>query len=114
MTPIIIIPARLAATRLPGKPLADIGGLPMIVRVMQCAQAARIGPVVVAAGDQAIVEAVAAAGGRAVLTDPDLPSGSDRILAALATVDPDRRHDAVINLQGDMPFVAADATSRPA
>ncbi|MFN7264604.1 MAG: cytidylyltransferase domain-containing protein, partial [Phenylobacterium sp.] len=83
MTPILLIPARMGATRLPGKPLADIGGLPMIVRVLRQAEAAGIGPVAVAAGDAEIVQAVEAAGGRAVLTDPDLPSGSDRILAAL-------------------------------
>jgi 3-deoxy-manno-octulosonate cytidylyltransferase (CMP-KDO synthetase) len=106
--PIIMIPARMAATRLPGKPLADIGGVPMIVRVLRQAVAAEIGPVVVAAGDRAIAEAVEASGGKAVLTDPDLPSGSDRILAALAQVDPKRMYDAVINLQGDMPFVAPE------
>src|SRR5688572_3604322 len=105
MNPIVLIPARMAATRLPGKPLADIGGVPMIVRVMRQAQAAGVGPVAVAAGDREIVAAVQAAGGRAVLTDPDLPSGSDRILAALAELDPAARHDVVINLQGDMPFV---------
>jgi 3-deoxy-manno-octulosonate cytidylyltransferase (CMP-KDO synthetase) len=105
MNPIVIIPARMAATRLPGKPLADIGGAPMIVRVLRCAEAAGAGPVAVAAGDPEIVQAVRAAGGTAVLTDPALPSGSDRILAALAVLDPDQRHDAVINLQGDMPFV---------
>jgi 3-deoxy-manno-octulosonate cytidylyltransferase (CMP-KDO synthetase) len=107
MNPIVLIPARMAATRLPDKPLADIGGLPMIVRVLRQAEGAGVGPVVIAAGDQAIVEAVTAAGGRAVLTDPDLPSGSDRILAALAAVDPAGAHDVVINLQGDMPFVEA-------
>ena len=111
MNPIVLIPARLAATRLPGKPLADIGGLPMIVRVMRQAEAAGVGPVAVAAGDAEIADAVSRAGGRAVLTDPALPSGSDRILAALAQIDPDGRHDAVINLQGDMPFVAADVLS---
>jgi 3-deoxy-manno-octulosonate cytidylyltransferase (CMP-KDO synthetase) len=105
MNPIVIIPARMAATRLPGKPLADIGGEPMVVWAMRRAQAAGIGPVVVAAGDGAIAEAVIAAGGQAVLTDPHLPSGSDRVLAALAAVDPDGRHDVVVNLQGDMPFV---------
>jgi 3-deoxy-manno-octulosonate cytidylyltransferase (CMP-KDO synthetase) len=105
MHPIVLIPARMAASRLPGKPLADIGGLPLIVRVLRQAQAAGIGPVAVAAGDAEIVRAVEAAGGRAVLTDPDLPSGSDRILAALAVLDPERRHDAVINLQGDIPFL---------
>ena len=111
MNPIIIIPARLAATRLPGKPLAMIGGVPMIVRVLRQAEAAQAGPVAVAAGDAAIVEAVEAAGGRAVLTDPGLPSGSDRILAALAVLDPDRRHDVVVNLQGDIPFIPPSALS---
>ena len=105
MNPIVLIPARLAATRLPGKPLADIDGVPMIVRVLRQAQAAGVGPVAVAAGDIEIVEAVEKAGGRAVLTDPDLPSGSDRILAALRQLDPAGAHDVVINLQGDMPFV---------
>ena len=105
MNPIVLIPARLAATRLPGKPLADIAGTPMVVRVLRQAQAARAGPVAVAAGDPQIVEAVRAAGGTAVLTDPALPSGSDRILAALAELDPKGRHDVVVNLQGDMPFV---------
>ena len=105
MNPIVVIPARMAASRLPGKPLADIGGRPMILRVLAQALAADIGPVAVAAGDPEIVEAVRAAGGTAVLTDPALPSGSDRILAALAELDPAGRHDAVINLQGDMPFV---------
>ncbi|HEX7885870.1 MAG TPA: 3-deoxy-manno-octulosonate cytidylyltransferase [Phenylobacterium sp.] len=106
MNPIVLIPARMAATRLPGKPVADIGGVPMIVRVLRQAQAANAGPVAVAAGDAEIIEAVRAAGGRAVLTDPDLPSGSDRILAALAELDPAGAHDVIINLQGDMPFVA--------
>jgi 3-deoxy-manno-octulosonate cytidylyltransferase (CMP-KDO synthetase) len=106
MNPIVIIPARLAATRLPGKPLADIGGVPMIVRVLRQALAADVGPVAVAAGDPEIVQAVRDAGGVAVLTDPALPSGSDRIMAALEVLDPQARHDAVINLQGDMPFVA--------
>ncbi len=111
MTPIVVIPARMSATRLPGKPLADIGGQPMILRVWRQALAAGVGPVAVAAGDPEIVEAVTAAGGLAVLTDPALPSGSDRILAALAELDPGRRHDAVINLQGDMPFVEPEILS---
>ena len=111
MNPIVLIPARMAATRLPGKPLADIAGVPMIVRVLRQAQAAGIGPVVVAAGDAEIVAAVEAAGGRAVLTDPDLASGSDRILSALSQIDPDGRHGAVINLQGDMPFVGPQVVS---
>jgi 3-deoxy-manno-octulosonate cytidylyltransferase (CMP-KDO synthetase) len=109
MNPIVLIPARMAATRLPGKPLADIDGIPMIVRVLRQAQAAGCGPVAVAAGDSEIVAAVASAGGRAVLTDPDLPSGSDRIVAALAELDPKGVHDVVINLQGDIPFVRPEA-----
>ncbi|MEO8927432.1 MAG: 3-deoxy-manno-octulosonate cytidylyltransferase [Caulobacteraceae bacterium] len=109
MTPIVLIPARMAAARLPGKPLADIEGVAMIVRAMRRAAVADIGPVAVAAGDVEIAEAVRAAGGVAVLTDPDLPSGSDRILAALAELDPHGRHDVVVNLQGDMPFIEAGA-----
>jgi 3-deoxy-manno-octulosonate cytidylyltransferase (CMP-KDO synthetase) len=103
--PIVIIPARMAAQRLPGKPLADIGGLPMIVRALRQAEAAGVGPVAVAAGDAEIVEAVEAHGGRAILTDPALPSGSDRVMAALHALDPAGQHETVINLQGDMPFV---------
>lgn len=103
VNPIVLIPARMAASRLPGKPLADIHGKPMIVHVLDRAREADIGPVAVACGDAAIAEAVRAAGGRAVLTDPDLPSGTDRVHAALATLDPDRRHDVVVNLQGDVP-----------
>src|SRR5260221_13245407 len=109
MNPIVLIPARMAASRLPGKPLADIGGVAMIVRVLRQALAAGLGPVVVAAGDSEIVDAVTAAGGRAVQTAPALASGSDRILAALATIDPEGAHDVVVNLQGDMPFVTAEA-----
>lgn len=103
MNPILLIPARLASTRLPAKPLADIGGVPMIVRVLRQAEAAKLGPVAVAAGEADIVAAVEAAGGRAVPTDPALPSGSDRIHAALGILDPGGRHDVVINLQGDLP-----------
>ncbi|HEY2178011.1 MAG TPA: 3-deoxy-manno-octulosonate cytidylyltransferase [Caulobacteraceae bacterium] len=111
MNPIVLIPARMAARRLPGKPLADIAGEAMIVRVLRAAEAAGIGPVAVAAGDAAIAETVAGAGGRAVLTDPDLASGSDRIVAALAVLDPDGAHDVVVNLQGDMPFIEPAALS---
>jgi 3-deoxy-manno-octulosonate cytidylyltransferase (CMP-KDO synthetase) len=101
--PIILIPARLAAARLPGKPLADIAGTPMIVHVWRRAVAAEIGPVVVACGDQVIADAVESAGGRAVMTDPDQPTGSDRIHEAIARLDPGGGHDAVINVQGDLP-----------
>jgi 3-deoxy-manno-octulosonate cytidylyltransferase (CMP-KDO synthetase) len=105
LDPIVLIPARMSARRLPGKPLARIGGVPMIVRVARQALEAGVGPVVVAAGDEEIAEACRAARIDSVLTDPALPSGSDRIMAALSIVDPTGRHDAVINLQGDMPFV---------
>ena len=101
--PIVVIPARMASTRLPGKPLADIAGVPMIVQVWRRAEEAGVGPVVVAAAEPEIAEAVERAGGRAVLTDPGLPSGSDRIHQAVERLDPDRRHDVVINLQGDLP-----------
>ena len=103
MSPILLIPARMASSRLPGKPLADIAGRPMIVRVWEQAVAAGLGPVAVAAAEPEIVRAVTAAGGRAVLTDPALASGSDRVFAALAELDPEGRHDVVINLQGDLP-----------
>ena len=105
MRPIVIIPARMGAHRLPGKPLADVGGIPMIVRVLRCAEAAGVGPVAIAAGDAEIVDAVRQAGGTAIATDPALPSGSDRIQAALRELDPDADYDVVVNLQGDMPFV---------
>ena len=103
MNPVIIIPARLAATRLPGKPLAMIGGVPMIVHVLRRAEEAAVGPVAVACGDAAIADAVREAGGMAVMTDPDLPSGSDRVHAALLAIDPGGTHDVVVNLQGDLP-----------
>lgn len=103
MNPVLLIPARMASTRLPAKPLADIAGLPMIVRVWRQAKAAGLGPVVVAAGEPEIVTVIEKAGGQAVLTDPDLPSGSDRIWAALQILDPDAKHDVVVNLQGDLP-----------
>ena len=108
MNPVLLIPARMASTRLPAKPLADIAGLPMIVRVWQQAKAAGLGPVVVAAGEAEIVSVIQAHGGQAVLTDPDLPSGSDRIWAALQILDPDARHDVVVNLHGDLPALDPD------
>lgn len=103
MNPIIVIPARMASTRLPGKPLADIHGRAMILHVLDRAREADIGPVAVACAELEIAEAVRAAGGIAVLTDPSLPSGSDRVQAALAVLDPQGRHDVVVNLQGDLP-----------
>ncbi len=103
MNPIILIPARMASTRLPNKPLADIHGEPMIVHVMKRAMESGIGRVVVACDGEAIAKAVRDAGGEAVLTDPALPSGSDRINQALQSIDPNKKHDIVINVQGDMP-----------
>ena len=103
--PIVLIPSRLASTRLPDKPLADIHGQPMIVHCLRRAQEAGFGRVAVACGDAAIAEAVTAAGGEAVLTDPNHPSGSDRIFEALQALDPQAAHDAVINLQGDLPAI---------
>ena len=104
--PIVLIPARMASQRLPGKPLADIAGRPMIVHVLERAEAAAIGPVVVACAEPAIADAVESAGGRAVLTRPDHASGSDRIFEALQAIDPAGEHDAVVNLQGDLPTLA--------
>ena len=104
---LILIPARMAATRLPGKPLADIAGLPMIVHVLRRAEAAAIGPVVVATDSPAIEAAVREAGGRAVMTRPDHPSGSDRVFEALGKVDPARQVAIVVNVQGDLPTLAA-------
>lgn len=101
--PIVLIPARMASRRLPGKPLADIAGRPMIVHVLERAEAVAIGPVVVACAEPEIAAAVEGAGGRAVLTRTDHASGSDRIFEALQAIDPEHRHDAVVNLQGDLP-----------
>jgi 3-deoxy-manno-octulosonate cytidylyltransferase (CMP-KDO synthetase) len=100
---LILIPARMGATRLPGKPLADIAGAPMIVHVLRRAEAAAIGPVVVATDSPEIEAAVHKAGGSAVMTRPDHASGSDRIVEALGKIDPDRRAAIVVNLQGDLP-----------
>jgi 3-deoxy-manno-octulosonate cytidylyltransferase (CMP-KDO synthetase) len=103
LNPIVVIPARMGSTRLPGKPLADIAGVPMIVRVWREAVRADVGPVLVAAAEKEIAKAILDAGGKAVLTDPLLPSGSDRVYAAVQQVDPDESYDAVINMQGDIP-----------
>lgn len=101
--PIVVIPARMASTRLPGKPLADIGGVPMIVHVWRRACEADIGAVVVACAEQEIADAVTGAGGRAVLTRPDHPSGSDRVCEALDKIG--AASELVVNLQGDLPTI---------
>jgi len=102
---IILIPARMASTRLPGKPLADIHGLPMIVHVLRRAEAARVGATVVATDSEAVAAAVEKAGGRAVMTRADHVSGSDRIYEALQALDPEHRFDIVVNVQGDLPTI---------
>jgi 3-deoxy-manno-octulosonate cytidylyltransferase (CMP-KDO synthetase) len=102
---LVLIPARMAATRLPGKPLLDIGGLPMIVHVLRRAQAARIGRVAIATDSPDIAQAVTAHGGEAVMTRADHPSGSDRIFEALETLDQAGQIDTIVNVQGDLPTI---------
>lgn len=102
---IILIPARMASTRLPGKPLADINGLPMIVQVLRRAAAAGIGEAVVATDSEAVQTAVEKSGGRAVMTSAGHPSGSDRIYEALEEIDPEHRIDTIVNVQGDLPTI---------
>ena len=104
--PIIVIPARMDSQRLPSKPLADIHGEPMIAHVWRRAVESGVGPVLVACADADIAKAISAIGGEAVMTRPDHPSGSDRVFEAVRAVDPDCSHDAVINLQGDLPTIA--------
>ncbi len=103
LNPVIVIPARMQATRLPGKPLADICGEPMIVHVWRRAMQAGIGPVVVACSEAEVFDAVHSHGGNAVMTDPDHPSGSDRVWEAVEKIDPERAFNAVVNVQGDLP-----------
>ena len=105
MTPVILIPSRMGSTRLPNKPLAEIHGKPMIVHVYERAKQSGIADVVVAADDERIADAVRAAGGRVVLTDPNHPSGSDRIFEALQNIGGEDVYDVVINVQGDLPTI---------
>ena len=109
MSILILIPARMASTRLPGKPLADLEGRPMIVRVAERAAAAGMGRVVVATDTEAVRAAVTSAGFEAVMTRADHPSGSDRIFEALTRLDPDGSVETVINLQGDLPTIEPEA-----
>lgn len=105
---LVLIPARMAATRLPGKPLADIAGLPMIVHVLRRAEAAAIGRVAVATDTAEIASVVTAHGGEAVMTRTDHPSGSDRIHEAMQKLDPEGKAEIVVNLQGDFPTITVD------
>ena len=109
MNPVIIIPARLAASRLPEKPLADIHGKPMIVHVWQRAVASDIGNVYVACDDERIAAAIRKAGGEAIMTRSDHVSGSDRIYEALRKIDPQEKYDVIVNVQGDVPTIAPEA-----
>jgi len=102
---LVLIPARMASTRLPGKPLMDIAGLPMIVQVLRRAEEAAVGRVAVATDTADIAAAVTAHGGEAVMTRADHPSGSDRIYEALEKLDPERRVEAIVNVQGDLPTI---------
>ena len=112
MPAVIVIPARMASTRLPGKPLADIHGKPMIAWMVEIGRAANAGPVLVAAAEEEVAEVALKAGANVTLTDPDLPSGSDRVHAALQAFDPDGRYDIAVNLQGDMPTMRAADVAR--
>lgn len=105
MRPIVVIPTRLGSTRLPGKALADIAGEPLIVHVWRRAIEAAIGPVLVACGDAPIADVIRTIGGAVILTDPALPTGSDRVQAALALTDPSHSFDTVVVLQGDLPTI---------
>ncbi|MGY3449935.1 3-deoxy-manno-octulosonate cytidylyltransferase [Bradyrhizobium sp. USDA 4353] len=105
---LVLIPARMASTRLPGKPLLDIAGVPMIVQVLRRAQEAAIGRVAVATDTKEIADAVTAQGGEAVMTRADHPSGSDRIYEALQKLDPGGNVDAIVNVQGDLPTIPPD------
>jgi 3-deoxy-manno-octulosonate cytidylyltransferase (CMP-KDO synthetase) len=107
--PILVIPARMAAERLPGKPLLEVGGVPLVVHVWRRAQEAGLGPVFVATDTAEIARAIEAAGGQAILTSPEHQSGSDRVFEAVSKIDPTGRHGIVINLQGDMPGIAPQA-----
>ena len=103
---LVLIPARMASSRLPGKPLLDIAGLPMIVHVLRRAEEAAIGRVAVATDTAEIAAAVKAHGGDVVMTSPDHPSGSDRVFEAMEKLDPEGRAEIVINLQGDFPTIS--------
>ncbi|MFM7779705.1 MAG: cytidylyltransferase domain-containing protein, partial [Alphaproteobacteria bacterium] len=105
MRPILVIPARMAATRLPGKPLADIHGRPMIAHVLDRAREAGIGPLAVACAEEEIAAAARTAGAQAVVVADDVPSGTDRVQRAMKALDPDSEFDVVVNLQGDFPTI---------
>lgn len=112
MKSVVVIPARMASTRLPGKPLADIHGRPMIAWMVELAKRANAGPVLVAAAEPEVAGAARAAGAEVAMTDPDLPSGSDRVHAALQAFDPNGAYDVAVNLQGDMPTMRSEDVAK--
>ncbi len=114
MDTLIVMPARISSTRLPGKVLADINGKPLIVRAYECAVASKVGDVIVACDDLEVKRAVESVGGTAVLTDPNLPSGSDRVFEAWQKFDKRKEYDCIINVQGDLPFVDAEFIQKAA
>ena len=105
MKSIIVIPSRMASTRFPGKPLAIIAGKPMIQRVWEQAINSNLGEVVVACSENEVFNLIKSLGGKVILTDPDLPSGTDRIHSALLKMNSEFDFDCIINLQGDMPLI---------
>lgn len=105
MNPLIIIPTRLSSVRLPNKPLADIGGKPMIMHVVEQSQKANVGPVIVACDGPEIKNIVKSYGAKAIITPPELPSGTDRIFSALMQLEDNEKYDAIINVQGDLPLI---------
>lgn len=108
MDTLVVIPARIGSTRLPEKMIADVDGVPLIVQTYQHVLAAKVGDVVVACDHQRIVDAIESVGGTAVLTDPELPSGTDRVFAAWRKIDPDEKYEYIINVQGDLPLIAPE------
>lgn len=99
----IIIPARLGSTRLPRKMVADVNGIPLIIRTLNSAKSANIGRVIVACDSEEIANLVKEAGGEAIITSPDLPSGTDRVYAA--AIEAGVKNGIIVNIQGDVPFV---------
>ena len=112
MKTLILIPARMASSRFPNKPMALINGKPMIQRVWEQAISSNLGEVIVACCEPEVLQCIKSIGGRAILTDPDLPSGTDRIYQALHKVDNSDQFDSIINLQGDMPIISPDDISK--
>ena len=108
MKNVVIIPSRMASTRLPGKPLIEIEGIPMIQRVWEQAIKSKIGEVFVACSEIEVHDLIVSKGGKAIMTDPNLPSGTDRVHSAFLKIKNNQDFDIIINLQGDMPLINPD------